>query len=49
MEEVSRLFFLDFPHFLLVMTFDVTEMCLLVLAYLADQNMYFHSHVFEIT
>ena len=39
----------DFPYFLFVMTFDVSKMYLLVLAYLADQNMYFHSHVFEIT
>ena len=48
-KRLADFFFLDFPHFSLVMTFDVTEMYLLVLAYLADQNMYFHSHVFEIT
>ena len=39
----------DFSSFLFVMAFDVSKMYLLVLAYLADQNMYFHSHVFEIT
>ena len=46
-KRLADFFFLIFLIF--VMTFDVSKMYLLVLAYLADQNMYFHSHVFEIT